>query len=320
MGSAINEPLETTRRGKRSTQQERAKEKLSRTWPLHLMLLPAAIITLIFAYVPMGGLIMAFQDFKPYDGMLGSKFIGLEHFRFMFEYPDSKQVIWNTLIISSLKIVFGLIVPFAFAILLNEVRKMFFKRVVQTLVYLPHFISWVILGAILTDMLGSKGIVNSALNAIGLDSVFWLGNGDWFRFTVVVSDIWQNFGFNTIVFLAALAGVNPSLYEAAEVDGANRWKQTTHITVPAMIPIAVVVGTLSLGNILNGGFDQIFNLYNSLVYDKGDIIDTFVYRTAILNGQYSFGTAVGLFKSLIGLILIVFSYRMAYKYAGYRIF
>ncbi|WP_258235020.1 ABC transporter permease [Paenibacillus agaridevorans] len=284
------------------------------------MLLPAAIITLIFAYVPMGGLIMAFQDFKPYDGMLGSKFIGLEHFRFMFEYPDSKQVIWNTLIISSLKIVFGLIVPFAFAILLNEVRKMFFKRVVQTLVYLPHFISWVILGAILTDMLGSKGIVNSALNAIGLDSVFWLGNGDWFRFTVVVSDIWQNFGFNTIVFLAALAGVNPSLYEAAEVDGANRWKQTTHITVPAMIPIAVVVGTLSLGNILNGGFDQIFNLYNSLVYDKGDIIDTFVYRTAILNGQYSFGTAVGLFKSLIGLILIVFSYRMAYKYAGYRIF
>ncbi|WP_256975540.1 sugar ABC transporter permease [Paenibacillus sp. MY03] len=284
------------------------------------MLLPAAIVTLIFAYVPMGGLIMAFQDFKPYDGMLGSKFIGLEHFRFMFEYPDSKQVIWNTLIISSLKIVFGLIVPFVFAILLNEIRKMFFKRVVQTLVYLPHFISWVILGAILTDMLGSKGIVNSMLNTMGLNSVFWLGNGDWFRFTVVVSDIWQNFGFNTIVFLAALAGVNPSLYEAAEVDGANRWKQTTHITVPAMIPIAVVVGTLSLGNILNGGFDQIFNLYNSLVYDKGDIIDTFVYRTAILNGQYSFGTAVGLFKSLIGLILIVFSYRMAYKYAGYRIF
>lgn len=320
MGSAMNEPLQTARQDKRSVEQKRTREKLSRTWPLHLMLLPAAIVTLIFAYVPMGGLIMAFQDFKPYDGMFGSKFIGLEHFRFMFEYPDSKQVIWNTLIISSLKIVFGLIVPFAFAILLNEVRKMLFKRVVQTLVYLPHFISWVILGAILTDMLGSKGIVNQTLNAMGIDSVFWLGDGDWFRFTVVVSDIWQNFGFNTIVFLAALAGVNPSLYEAAEVDGANRWKQTIHITVPAMIPIAVVVGTLSLGNILNGGFDQIFNLYNSLVYDKGDIIDTFVYRTAILNGQYSFGTAVGLFKSLIGLILIVFSYRMAYKYAGYRIF
>lgn len=319
MESAINEPLQQQSQISRN-KKERNREKFSRTWPLHLMLLPAAIVTLIFAYVPMGGLVMAFQDFKPYDGIFGSKFIGLEHFRFMFEYPDSKEVIINTLIISGLKIVFGLIVPFVFAILLNEIRKMFFKRVVQTLVYLPHFISWVILGAILTDMLGSKGIVNTTLNALGVETIPWLADGDWFRFTVVVSDIWQNFGFNTIVFLAALAGVNPALYEAAEVDGANRWKQTIHITVPAMIPIAVVVGTLSLGNILNGGFDQIFNLYNSLVYDKGDIIDTFVYRTAILNGQYSFGTAVGMFKSVIGLILIVIAYRLAYKFAGYRIF
>lgn len=319
MDSALNKPLPQAEKQPQK-RETKVREKLSRTWPLHLMLLPAVIVTFIFAYVPMSGLIMAFQDFKPYDGIAGSKFVGLEHFRFMFEYPDSKQVIWNTLIISGLKIVFGLIVPFTFAILLNEVRKMLFKRVVQTLVYLPHFISWVILGAILTDMLGNKGIVNQTLNALGMSNVFWLGDGDWFRFTVVVSDIWQNFGFNTIVFLAALSGVNPSLYEAAEVDGATRWKQTLHITIPSMIPIAVVVGTLSLGNILNGGFDQIFNLYNSLVYDKGDIIDTFVYRTAILNGQYSFGTAVGLFKSIIGLIMIVFSYRMAYKYAGYRIF
>ncbi|NIK76013.1 putative aldouronate transport system permease protein [Paenibacillus castaneae] len=319
MESALNKPLQQGTKQTRK-KEKRARELFSRTWPLHLMLLPAAIVTLIFAYVPMSGLIMAFQDFKPYDGMFHSKLVGLKHFQFMFDYPDSKQVIWNTLIISGLKIVFGLVVPFSFAILLNEVRKIFFKRVVQTLVYLPHFISWVILGAILTDMLGSKGIVNQLLNSLGIQSVFWLGEGNWFRFTVVVSDIWQNFGFNTIVFLAALSGVNPSLYEAAEVDGATRWKQTLHITIPSMIPIAVVVGTLSLGNILNGGFDQIFNLYNALVYDKGDIIDTFVYRTAILNGQFSFGTAVGLFKSLIGLVMIVFSYRMAYKYAGYRIF
>lgn len=296
------------------------RESLGRTWPLHFMLLPAVIVTLIFAYVPMGGLIMAFQNFKPYEGIWGSDFIGLEHFQFMFEYPDSKQVIINTLVISGLKIIFGLVVPFLFALLLNEIRLMLFKRVVQTLVYLPHFISWVILGAILTDMLGSEGIVNRALEGLGLSPIFWLGDGNWFRFTVVVSDIWQNFGFNTIVFLAALAGVNPSLYEAAEVDGANRFRQTIHITIPAMIPIAVVVGTLSLGNILNAGFDQIFNLYNPLVYSKGDIIDTFVYRTAILNGQYSFGTAVGMFKSLVGLVLIVLSYRMAAKYAGYRIF
>ncbi|WP_245948327.1 ABC transporter permease [Paenibacillus sambharensis] len=284
------------------------------------MLLPAAIVTLIFAYVPMGGLVMAFQDFKPYEGVWNSPFVGLEHFRFMFEYPDSKQVIINTLVIAGLKIVFGLLVPFTFAILLNEIRLILFKRVVQTLVYLPHFISWVILGAILTDMLGSEGIVNNSLRALGMDPIFWLGDGNWFRFTVVVSDIWQNFGFNTIVFLAALAGVNPSLYEAAEVDGANRWKQTLHITMPAMIPITVVVATLSIGNILNAGFDQIFNLYNPLVYEKGDIIDTFVYRTAILNGQFSFGTAVGMFKSVVGLVLIVISYRLAARFAGYRIF
>ncbi|WP_227793517.1 ABC transporter permease [Paenibacillus guangzhouensis] len=284
------------------------------------MLLPAVLITIIFSYVPMGGLVMAFQNFKPYDGIWGSKFVGLEHFRYLFEYPDSKQVIINTLVISSLKICFGLIVPFVFAILLNEVRKMFFKRIVQTLVYLPHFISWVILGAIISDMLNSNGLVNQTLQMFGIEPIFWLGEGNWFRFTLVVSDIWQNFGFNTIVFLAALAGVNPSLYEAAEVDGANRWKQTLYITIPSMIPIAVVVGTLSLGNILNGGFDQVFNLYNALVYDKGDIIDTFVYRTAILNGQYSFGTAVGMFKSVVGLIMILISYRLAYKFAGYRIF
>jgi len=314
----IQKPLQAPQHLKRSNKM--SKEKIKKTWPLHLMILPAAIVTLIFAYLPMGGLVMAFQDFKPYDGIWGSKFTGLTHFRFMFEYPDSKKVIWNTLVISGLKIVFGLIAPFVFAVLLNEIRKIAYKRVIQTLVYLPHFISWVILGAILTDMLSSKGIVNSTLNAIGMETIPWLANGNWFRFTVIVSDVWQNFGFNTIVFLASLAAVNPALYEAAEVDGANRWKQTLYITVPAMLPIAVVVGTLSLGNILNGGFDQIFNLYNSLVYDKGDIIDTFVYRTAILNGQYSFGTAVGLFKSVIGLIMIVISYTMAYRFAGYRIF
>lgn len=303
-----------------TTSKKKDKEQFRLTWPLHLMLLPAVIIVILFAYVPMFGLIIAFQDFKPYDGIWNSNFVGFKHFEFMFQYPDSKQVIVNTFVISGLKIVFGLAAPFMFALLLNEIRKIAFKRLVQTIVYLPHFISWVILGAILVDMLGSDGIVNTMLKALGLPTVFWLGDGNWFRFTVVVSDVWQNFGFNTIVFLAALAGVNPSLYEAAEVDGASRWKQTVHITIPAMIPIAVVVGTLSLGNILNAGFDQIFNLYTPLVYDKGDIIDTFVYRTAILNGQYSFGTAVGMFKSVVGMVLIIISYRVAYRYAGYRIF
>jgi putative aldouronate transport system permease protein len=182
-------------------------------------------------------------------------------------------------------------------------------------------LSWVILGGILLDMLSPEGgLVNRALGVFGIDPVFFLGNGDWFRFTVVVSDVWKEFGYGTIVFLASLAGINPSLYEAAEVDGAGRWKQTIYITIPALIPITIVLGTLSLGNILNAGFDQIFNLYNALVYSKGDIIDTFVYRMAILNGEMSFGTAVGLFKSVIGMVLIIFAYRLAYKFANYRIF
>ncbi|MFC0333499.1 ABC transporter permease [Paenibacillus sepulcri] len=285
------------------------------------MMVPGVIFTLIFAYLPMGGIVMAFQDFKPWLGFFKSEWVGMEHFRYMFQRPDSVQVIMNTLIIASLKIVFQLITPLIFALLLNEVRAMGFKRSVQTLVYLPHFLSWVILGGILLDMLSPEGgLVNRALGVFGIDPVFFLGNGDWFRFTVVVSDVWKEFGYGTIVFLASLAGINPSLYEAAEVDGAGRWKQTVYITIPALIPITIVLGTLSLGNILNAGFDQIFNLYNALVYSKGDIIDTFVYRMAILNGEMSFGTAVGLFKSVIGMVLIIFAYRLAYKFANYRIF
>lgn len=290
-------------------------------WQFHIMVLPALLFLLVFAYLPMGGIIMAFQDFKPWDGIFGSRWVGMENFQYLFERKDSVQVIWNTLIIACFKIVFNFIAPFTFAIFLNEIRRSLLKRAIQTMVYLPHFLSWVILGGILTDILSTDGgLVNRALNFIGVNSIFFLGDGDWFRFTVIVSDVWKEFGFGTVVFLAALANVSPALYEASEVDGASRWKQTIYITIPAMIPISVVVATLALGNILNAGFDQIFNLYNPLVYHKGDIIDTFVYRSAIISGAMGFGTAVGLFKSVVSLFLIVFSYRLAYKLAGYRIF
>jgi putative aldouronate transport system permease protein len=294
---------------------------LKKNWQFHLMLLPSLLFLIIFNFIPMGGVIMAFQDYKPWLGLTGSEWVGLDNFRYLFAREDSVQVIWNTLIIAVLKLIFNLGVPFVFSILLNELRKMYFKRFVQTLVYLPHFLSWVILGGILIDILSTDGgIVNRVLGLVGLGPIFFLGDGDWFRFTVVLSDIWKEFGFGTVVFLAALANINPSLYEASEMDGASRFRQTLHITVPSIIPMAVVVGTLALGNVLNAGFDQIFNLYNSLVYEKGDIIDTFVYRTAILNGEMGFGTAIGLFKSVISMILISISYRLAYKWANYRIF
>lgn len=297
------------------------KLNLKQTWPLHLLVLPGLLLIIIFNYLPMFGLVIAFQDYKPWLGFSKSEFVGLEHFRYMFEYPDSRQVIINTIIISVSKIIVGLIVPIVFALLLNEVKGVFFKKSVQTLVYLPHFLSWVILGGILIDILSvNGGLVNQFLGIFGIKPIFFLGDGNWFRITVVISDVWKEFGFSTIVYLAALAGVNPSLYEAAEVDGAGRWKQTLHVTLPSIGPVMIVVGTLALGNVLNAGFDQIFNLYNPLVYEKGDVIDTFVYRVGFLGSSFSFGTAVGLFKSIISFVMIVAAYRLAYRYANYRIF
>jgi len=296
--------------------------KRIKDWPFHVMILPSLLFLIVFSYVPMLGVVISFQDFKPWLGFTGSQWIGWDNFKTLFERQDGTQVIWNTFIIAGLKIVFNLVVPFIFALMLNEVRKAYISRSIQTLVYLPHFLSWVILGGILVDILSTDGgLINRFIMGLfNIDPIPFLSTGSWFRFTVVVSEVWKEFGYGTIVFIAALANINPSLYEAAEVDGASRWKQTLYITIPSLLPMAVVVGTLSLGNILNAGFDQIFNLYNPLVYEKGDIIDTFVYRTAILEGKFGLATAVGLFKSVVSMVLIVISYRLAYKLANYRIF
>lgn len=297
------------------------KRSHNQSWVLHFMVLPAAILVFIFSYIPMMGIVMAFQDYKPALGITGSPWVGLKHFQYMLQNDYFLKITWNTLFFASAKIVMNLIIPFVFALLLNEIRNMGIKRSIQTLVYLPHFLSWVTLSGILIDMLAQTGLINQFLTYIfGIKPIFFLGDGNWFRFTVIFSDVWKEFGFNAIIFLAALSGINPTLYEAAEIDGASRWKQTLHITIPALIPIAIVVATLALGNVLNANFDQIFNLYSPLIYQQGDIIDTFVYREGLLSGQFSFGTAVSLFKSFISLILIVISYRLAYKFAGYRIF
>lgn len=291
-------------------------------WPLHLLVAPVVIFAIIFNYIPMLGNIMAFQEYKPWLGIMESEWVGLQHFISIFEFEQSRQVIWNTLVISSLKITIGLLVPIIMALLLNEIRNIAVKRSIQTLVYLPHFLSWVILGGILIDILSvNGGLINRVIESIfGVNSIFFLGSGNWFRTVLITSDIWKEFGFSMIVYLAAISGVNPELYEAAEVDGASRLKQTIYVTLPSMLPIIIVVGTLQLGNILNAGFDQVFNLYNPLVYEKGDIIDTYVYRIGLQNGNFSFATAVGFFKSIISFVLIVTAYKLAYKFADYRIF
>ncbi|MGO4499515.1 ABC transporter permease [Paenibacillus sp. 2RAB27] len=289
--------------------------------PLHLMLIPGLIAILIFQYYPMAGIVIAFQKYMPTQGLFHSKWIGMDNFRYVMELPDFYRVLWNTIYIALMKIIVGLIVPIVIAILLNEIRKNAVKRIVQTLVYLPHFLSWVILSGILLDVLSPKeGIVNAGLRALGMQSIFFLGDNQWFPFTLVLTNEWKEFGFSTIVYLAAILGINPALYEAATMDGANRWKQTLHITLPGMAPIIVLLATLSIGNVLNAGFEQVFNLYSPIVYESGDIIDTFVYRIGMIDAQYGVATAVGLFKSLVSLILISLSYTMAYRFANYRIF
>lgn len=296
-----------------------------RTWkfqlPLHLMILPGLLLIIVYSYGPMLGSVIAFQDFNPARGIFNSEWNGLENLRYVMALPGSFQVVWNTLIIAVIKIIVGLIVPITVALLLNEIRKERFKRTVQTMIYLPHFLSWIILGGVLIDILSpTSGIVNQMLNGLGLDSIYFLGSNDWFRSILVTSDVWKEFGFNTIVYLAALTGINPSLYEAAVIDGANRWKQTLYVTLPGMAPIIILTATLALGQVLNAGFDQVYNLYSPQVYETGDIIDTFVYRIGIVDAQYGVATAVGLFKSVVSLILLSTSYFLAYRFANYRIF
>jgi len=289
--------------------------------PLHAMILPGLILVLLFQYGPMAGIAIAFQKFIPAKGMFGSEWIGLENFKYIYGLPDTMTVIRNTLAISVMKIAAGLIAPIVTALLLNEIRMQRFKRSVQTVIYMPHFLSWVILAGILLDVLSpTAGIANALMSWLGLPKIFFLGDAKWFPYVLVGTDVWKEFGFGTVVYLAALTGINPALYEAAVIDGASRWKQTLHITLPGMTPIIVLMLTLSLGNVLNAGFDQVFNLYSPAVYSTGDILDTYVYRIGLGNGQYGVATAVGLFKSVISFVLISVSYALAYRFANYRIF
>jgi putative aldouronate transport system permease protein len=289
--------------------------------PLYIMLAPAVVLVLIYAYLPMAGIVMAFQRVLPGKGLFGSPWVGLDNFKFVAHMPTILQVIWNTIRIAGLKAIAGVVVPVTVALMLNNVMSRAFKRTVQTIIYLPYFLSWVIMAGILVDILSpADGVVNHLLGLVGIKSIFFLGDDKVFPWTMVVTDVWKTFGFGTIVYLAALTDIDPTLYEAAVMDGASRWQQTWHITLPGISGTIIMLSTLSLGNILNAGFDQIFNLYSPLVYRTGDIIDTLVYRTGILNNQYGVATAVGLLKSFVSLLLIGVAYKLAAKFADYKLF
>lgn len=299
----------------------RFKRGIKKQGILHLMLLPMVILLAIFSYYPMTGILIAFEKYNPKLGFFKSTFVGLKNFKYVMKLPNTGQVLYNTIYISLLKMVFGLLVPVLFAILLDLVRSSAFKRCVQTLVYIPYFLSWVVLSGILIDVLSpSNGIINQLLGVFGIEPIFFLGDAEIFPEVLVVTDVWKNFGYGTVVYLAAITAIDPALYEAAKMDGANRFQQVMHITLPGMAPIIVMMATLSLGNVLNAGFEQVLNLYNTSVMSTGDIIDTFVYRIGLQNNQYGIASAVGLFKSLVSLLFISVGYRLAYRFAGYKVF
>lgn len=285
------------------------------------MLIPAVILVAIYSYGSMVGTVIAFQKFKPANGLFGSEWVGLDNFRNLFSMPNIWQVIFNTVVISLAKMIGGIVVPVAFALMLNEVSRTGLKRTYQTMVYLPHFLSWIILAGIFNDVLSpGSGIVNQFLTKLGSQPIFFLGNQTWFPITMVLTDIWKGFGFGSVIYLAALSGIDQNLYEAAQIDGAGRIMQTLHITLPGISSTIILMTVLSMANILNGGFDQIYNLYSPAVYASGDILDTFVFRLGIENAQYALSTAAGLFKSGVSFVFVVASYQLADKLAGYKIF
>ncbi|MBP3961856.1 ABC transporter permease [Paenibacillus lignilyticus] len=292
----------------------------TKEWQLHLMIAPGVVFLILFSYLPLYGILIAFKEFLPSKGIWASPWVGLKYFDFMMKLPDVWRVTNNTVYIAGLKILLGFPVPIIIALMLNEVRRSFFKKGVQTIIYLPHFLSWVILAGLILDVFSLTGIVNSFLGWFGIEPFYYLGDNRSFPWIIIATDIWKNFGWGTVIYLAALTGIDPALYESSVIDGANRWKQTLHITIPGIVPIIILTAILSLGNVLNAGFEQIFNLYNPLVMDRGDILDTYVYRVAFQETNWSLSTMVGLIKSVVNSVLIIAGYLLAYRITKYRVF
>ncbi|MBD2868730.1 sugar ABC transporter permease [Paenibacillus sp. IB182493] len=297
----------------RKPRGNRLVANMRKHWMLYVMILPGILYYLVFKYLPLAGSAIAFQDYQIFKGMQGSAWVGLDNFRYIFSYQDFYLVLRNTATIALYQLVFGFPAPIILALLFNEVRLMLAKRVVQSLFYLPHFLSWVVVGGIVFELLSSQGVVNMVRGWLGQETILFMQEQRYFRSIVVISAIWKDVGWGTIIYLAAIAGINPNLYEAAVMDGANRWKQTIHITLPTMFPTILVLFLLNIGNFLELGFDQIYNLLTPMTYSVGDIIETYVYRAGVLQGQYSVTTAIGLFQSVIGFALLWIFNRMARK-------
>jgi putative aldouronate transport system permease protein len=281
---------------------------------LSLLFAPAVVYYIIFHYLPMYGLLIAFKDYQFRLGIWDSPWVGFEHFEHIFALESFWQVFRNTIVLSLYKLIFGFPAPIVLAVLFNEIRIAVFKRIAQTLSYLPHFLSWVVVAGLFIQFLSpSIGPVNLVLKTLGLEPIYFLGNTAWFRFTLVITDIWKDIGWGTIVYLAVLSGINPELYEAAEVDGSNRFQNMIYITLPSLVPVITIMFIFAIGKIVNDDFDQVFNLYNPAVYEVGDVLSTYTYRRGLVQLDYSFAAAVGLIKNVLAFALIVIANAFSKK-------
>jgi putative aldouronate transport system permease protein len=293
---------------------------LKRHWMIYLMMIPAAVLLVLFRLYPLWGLSVAFVKYSPFKGVRASPFVGLDNFVRFLRGPNALNVLRNTLGIAIGKIVVGQVVALVFALTLNEIRRAAFKRVVQTATTLPHFLSWVLIGGVMVEVLSRSGVVNKAITGLGFQAISFFGTAEMFPWTLIALETWKEFGWGAVIYLAALTGINPELYEAAAVDGAGRWARLWHISLPGIKTTIALLSCLSLGGILNAGFEQVWVFLNPMVTSTGEILDTYIYRVGLLTGEISLAAAVGLFKSLVGFGLVWLSYWLADRFANYRIF
>lgn len=298
------------------------KKDMKQNLSLYIMLAIPIAFALVFLVFPMYGLAIAFKDYNifaagnPISAVFASKWVGLEHFINIFNRPDFLRAFRNTMIISLLKLVFVFPIPIVFAILLNELRLLRLQKTIQTIVYLPHFLSWAIVAGIFVNLLSSTGVVNSLIQSLGGDKIDFLMSNKWFRPVIVISDAWKEVGWSSIIYFAAIAGLDQECFEAAEVDGANRFQRILYVTLPGLLPTIVLMLILRVGSIMDAGFSQIFAIYNPTVYETGDIIGTYVYRMGLGKLDFSIGTAVGLFNSVIAFVLVLASNHFAKRATG----
>ncbi|HEU6990860.1 TPA: sugar ABC transporter permease [Streptococcus pneumoniae] len=288
-------------------------EHIQKYWILYLMMIPATVLLILFTYGPMYGIIMAFQDFTVFKGYTGSPFVGLKHFQRLFSDPLFYRLFKNTFMVGVLDFLFSFPAPLIFALILNEVRKVRFKSVVQSISYLPHFIPLVVMVGIIFELFGSYGIINSLLSSLGMEPISFFTKSEWFLHLYIGSGVWKTIGWGSIIYMGALTNIDSTLYEAADMDGANRWHKMWHVTLPSLRPTVVTLFILNAGGIMQVGFEKVFLMSSPATYEVSDVLSTYVYRQGILNSDFSYSAAVGLFNNIVALLFVLLANKIAKK-------